>query len=88
MPAGTGGRGLWTDHTHRPPQSPTDPASGAVASRRRGVEATARGKEKCALGTISTRGVSRVILHMAMVTQLLHNEDSCAVLALKGPAIY
>lgn len=54
-----------------------------------GCGATGRGKEKCALGAISTRGVSRVIkhLHMAVVTQLLHNEDSCAVLALKGPAI-
>lgn len=33
-----------------------------------------------------TRGVSRVIkhLHMAMVTQLLHNEDSCAVLCSQG----
>lgn len=92
MPAGTGGRGLWTDPTHRPPPPPSVPhrsSQWCSGLPQAGCGATARGKEKCALGTISTRGVSRVIkhLHMAMVTQLLHNEDSCAVLALKGPAI-
>lgn len=85
MPAGTGGRGLDRSTTAPRPPSVTDPASGAVASAG-GVWSDSERGRSAHWGTISTRGVSRVIkhLHMAMVTQLLHKQIPVRFLLSRG----
>ena len=77
-------RGGWAWPVDWSSPAGTDPASRAAASQRQGRRG--RGKDKRASSTISIQGPSRVIkhLHMSVVTQPLHNENSCLVLALKG----